>query len=118
MGKKLHPWTQQKTVVKYCEDNGIVIEAYCPIVRNQKANDPTLAPIAKELGVSPNQVLLRYSLQKGWIPLPKSDDPGRMRSNADLYGFELSVEQMEALDKLDEGAEGAICPSNIPDIIP
>jgi diketogulonate reductase-like aldo/keto reductase len=115
---QLHPWLQQKAVVKYCEDNGIVIEAYCPIVRNQKANDATLAPIAKELGLNPNQVLLRYCLQKNWIPLPKSDDPGRMKMNADLYSFELSPKQMAALDACDAGDAGAVCPENLPHTIP
>ena len=117
-GTQLHPWTQQKAVVQYCEQNGIVVEAYCPIVRNQKADDPTLVPIAKDLGVTPNQVLIRYCLQKGWIPLPKSDDPGRMKLNADLYDFEISPDQMAKLDALDQGAEAAVCPENIPDSIP
>jgi len=110
---ELHPWCQQKEIVDYCDKNGIVLEAYCPIVRNSKGDDPTLAPIAKKLGVSPNQVLLRYCLQKGWVPLPKSDDLGRMSKNADLYGFEIPDEDMKALDKLDQGDDGAICPENI-----
>lgn len=115
---ELHPWTQQRSVVKYCEANGIAIEAYCPIVRNQKAEDPTLSSIAKRLQVTPNQVLLRYCLQKGWVPLPKSDDPGRMKMNADLYGFELLAEDIAALDGLEEGESAACCPENIPDNIP
>lgn len=114
---ELHPWTQQKEVVKYCQDNGIVVEAYCPIARNQRADDPTLSSIAKDLGVTPNQVLLRYSLQKGWVPLPKSDNPDRMKKNADLYGFHISAEQMAKLDALDQGEKGACCPENIPDNI-
>lgn len=115
---KLHPLTQQRPIVQYCEQNGIVIEAYCPIVRNKMAKHPTLAPIAEKLGVSPNQVLLRYSLQKGWSPLPKSDDPGRMKINADLYGFEISKDDMEKLDALNVEDEGAICPENLPETIP
>lgn len=67
--------------------------------------------------MTPNQVLLRYSLQKGWVPLPKSDNPGRMAQNADLYGFEISAEQMSKLDGLDQGEAGACCPQNIPDNI-
>lgn len=86
-------------------------------MRNQKADDPTLSAIAKDLGVTPNQVLIRYSLQKGWVPLPKSDNPDRMKLNADLYGFEISDEQMAKLDSLDEGEAGSCCPENIPDNI-
>jgi diketogulonate reductase-like aldo/keto reductase len=105
---ELHPWCQQREVVDYCKREHIVVQAYCPIVRNQKADDPTLKGIATKVGKTPNQVLLRYSLQKGWNPLPKSDNPERIRQNADLYGFELDKEDMKALDDLDEGEKGAI----------
>ncbi|KAF2876275.1 NADP-dependent oxidoreductase domain-containing protein [Massariosphaeria phaeospora] len=105
---ELHPWCQQREVVKYCEENAIVIEAYCPLVRNQKAGDKTLAGIAQKQKTSPNQVLIRYCLQKGWCPLPKSDTPERIVSNADVYGFELDTEDMGALDGLDQGKKGAI----------
>ena len=63
-------------------------------------------------------MLLRYCLQKGWVPLPKSDNPDRIKANADLYGFEITDEQMAALDKLDEGEKGSLCPENIPDNTP
>ncbi|KAH6682347.1 NADP-dependent oxidoreductase domain-containing protein [Plectosphaerella plurivora] len=105
---ELHPWAQQREVVAFCRENGIIVQAYCPIVRNQKAGDPTVAAIAERHGVSENQVLIRYSLQKGWVPLPKSDTPARIKANADVYGFNLSDEDMAALDGLDQGAAGAI----------
>jgi len=105
---QLHPWCQQRDVVQYCRDNNIVVEAYCPMVRNQKATDTTLVSIAEKHGVEPNQVLLRWSLQKGFVPLPKSDAPSRILSNADLYGFALDADDMKRLDGLDQGHEGAI----------
>jgi diketogulonate reductase-like aldo/keto reductase len=77
-------------------------------VRNEKAQDATLLAISKKHGVSANQVLVRWSLQKGWVPLPKSDTPERIVSNADVYGFELDKEDMEKLDQLDQGADGAL----------
>ncbi|KAK3196986.1 hypothetical protein GRF29_1536g225401 [Pseudopithomyces chartarum] len=106
--KKLHPWCQQREVVEYCQKNGIVVEAYCPIVRNQKADDKTVKGIAEKYQTSPNQVLIRYALEKGWVPLPKSDTPERIRKNADVYGFKLDGEDMKALDGLDQGKNGAI----------
>ncbi|KAI9170876.1 oxidoreductase [Paramyrothecium foliicola] len=106
--EQLHPWCQQRQIVEYCEKNGIVVEAYCPLVRNQKADNETLVGIAKKHNVSPNQVLLRYCLQKGWSPLPKSDNPDRIKANADLYNFNLDDDEMSALDSLDQGAAGAI----------
>jgi diketogulonate reductase-like aldo/keto reductase len=105
---ELHPWCQQREVVDYCKQRNIVVEAYCPIVRNEKANDETLASIAKKHNKEPNQVLIRWSLQKGFVPLPKSDTPSRIVSNADVYGFELDEDDMAKLDGLDQGAKGAI----------
>lgn len=84
------------------------MQAYCPIARNKRADDKTVADIAEKHSVSPNQVLIRWSVQKGWVPLPKSDDPERIRTNADIYGFQLSGEDMAAIDALDEGAKGAL----------
>jgi diketogulonate reductase-like aldo/keto reductase len=105
---QLHPWCQQRECVEYCQKNSIVVEAYCPIVRNQKGDDKTLVSIAKKHNKEPNQVLIRWSLQKGFVPLPKSDTPSRIASNADVYGFELDKDDMAKLDGLDQGAKGAI----------
>ncbi|MCJ1400133.1 hypothetical protein MMC11_003337 [Xylographa trunciseda] len=105
---ELHPWCQQRTICEYCEKHGIVIEAYSPLVRAQKAHDPTLVSVAKTYGKTTAQVLIRYCLQKGWVPLPKSDTPSRIEENADVYDFEISAEDMKELDDLDMGADGAI----------
>lgn len=95
---ELHPWNQQREVVDYCQKNGIVVEAYCPLVRNKKADDPTLNAIAKKHGKTTAQVLVRYCMQKDWSPLPKSDNPGRIAQNADVFNFELGKDEMENLD--------------------
>lgn len=92
----------------YCNEQKIVIEAYCPLVRNLKAHDQTLVDLSKKHDKSTAQILIRYSLQKGWVSLPKSDNPGRIQANADVYGFELSDEDMKTLDSLDQGEYGAI----------
>lgn len=106
---ELHPWHQQREIVQYCHDNGIIVQAYCPIARNQKADDPTLKGIAEKHGVTPNQVLIRWGLQKGWVSLPKSDNPDRIRLNCDVFGgFELSEDDERLLDGLDQGAAGAL----------
>lgn len=105
---KLHPWCQQREIDAYCQKNGIVVEAYSPLVRNKKADDPTLNKIAKAHSVTGQQVLIRYCLQKNWVPLPKSDTPSRIVANADVYGFELSKEDMSSLDGLDQGSRGSI----------
>ena len=94
--------------MSYCQKNSIIVEAYSPLVRAHKSHDPTLSTIAKGHGVAPAQVLIRYCLQKGWVPLPKSDTPSRIAENADVYGFELGEEDMGKLDGLDMGRDGAI----------
>ncbi|OQD80168.1 hypothetical protein PENANT_c038G02627 [Penicillium antarcticum] len=105
---ELHPWSQQRTIVDYCHENGIVIEAYSPIVRNYKANDPTLVDIAKRYTRPTQQILIRYALQKGWVPLPKTDNPERIVANADVFAFNISDHDMSLLDSLDQGSAGAI----------
>lgn len=105
---QLHPWLQQKEIVAYCEKNGIAVEAYCPIVRNKKADDKTLVGIAEKHNVTPNQVLIRYCLQKNWIPLPKSDNPERIKINAEVFGFNLDDKDLDALNGLDQGPAGAL----------
>lgn len=64
--------------------------------------------IAKKYGVTPNQVLIRWSIQKGWVSLPKSDSPERISSNADIYGFHLDDQDMDLLNAKDEGPTGAL----------
>ncbi|WEW56645.1 hypothetical protein PRK78_002093 [Emydomyces testavorans] len=105
---ELHPWCQQRTIDAYCKKHGIVVEAYSPLVRNRKASDPPLVGLADKYGKTTAQVLLRYALQKEWVPLPKSDNPERIKANADLYDFELKQDDMAILDDLDQGTNGAI----------
>jgi diketogulonate reductase-like aldo/keto reductase len=105
---QLHPFCQQRTCVEYCQKNGIVVEAYSPLVRNYKANDATLVSLANKHNKTTAQILIRYCLQKNWVPLPKSDHPDRIKQNADVYDFQLSQEDMDTLDGLDQGDAGSI----------
>lgn len=73
-----------------------------------KADDKTLLSIAEKHNKTTAQVLVRYCLQKDWVPLPKSDTPSRIEANADVFGFELDAKDMETLDNLDQGPWGAI----------
>ncbi len=72
------------------------------------AKDSTLNAIAQAHSKTTAQILIRYCLQKKWVPLPKSDTPSRIVENADVYDFELSMEEMSTLDGLDKGSRGAI----------
>jgi len=112
---ELHPWCQSREHVKYCEENNIPLQAYCPIVRASKNDDATVQKLAKKHNKEPAQILIRWSLQKGYTPLPKSDTPSRIQSNIDVYDFELDSEDMAALDAQDDGTpgKGAIAPYNL-----
>lgn len=105
---QLHPWNQQPTINEYCKRNGIVVESYAPIVRNYKANEPTLVELAQKYQTSTQQLLIRYALQKEWVPLPKSDTPSRIESNANVFHFDIKPEDMATLDALEQGGAGAI----------
>ncbi|KAK7005646.1 NADP-dependent oxidoreductase domain-containing protein [Favolaschia claudopus] len=104
---ELHPFCQQKPIVEYRKANSIVVEAYCPIIRGQMENE-AITRIATKYSRDPAQILLRWSLQKGYVPLPKSATPSRIQSNAKLYDFELNAEEMSSLDALDRGKEGQV----------
>lgn len=104
---ELHPLCQQKPIVDYCNAHGIAIQAYCPLLRGRFSN-PVLQEISRETNKTPAQILNCWSLQRGFVPLPKSSDPSRVISNADIYDFELSDAAMAKLDALDRGSSGAV----------
>ncbi|RDW87246.1 hypothetical protein BP5796_02940 [Coleophoma crateriformis] len=103
---ELHPWLARKDITDWCFARGIIVEAYSPLVRGQRLDDELLKPIVKRTGKTPAQVLLRWSLQKGFVPLPKTVTKERIAENAQLYDFELTEEEMK---KLDTGDYTPVC---------
>jgi len=104
---ELHPFCQHTEIVKYCNKNNIVVQAYCPIIRGNM-DHPTITALATKYNRDPAHILLRWSLQKGFVPLPKSSTPSRIHSNANLYDFELTEDEIQTLDALDRGKACAI----------
>ncbi|EKM50202.1 uncharacterized protein PHACADRAFT_188525 [Phanerochaete carnosa HHB-10118-sp] len=104
---ELHPFCQQKSIVDYCNAHDIIVEAYCSIVRGAM-DHPVVASIAKKHNKDLAQILLRWSLQRGFVPLMRSSNMVRIRSNADLYDFDLDADDMRQLDGLDKGSAGAV----------
>lgn len=97
-----HPFFAQRELRKKCEENGIVVQAYCPLARGRYYGDKTLVDVAKRNNKSEAQVMLRWLLQHGIIPLPKSSNPQRQKENAESLDFELSSDDMKG--ELDETA--------------
>ncbi len=100
---ELHPFLAQRELRALCAANGIVVEAYAPLVKARRMDDPVLRRVAARHGVTPARVLVRWALQSGLIVIPKSVHAERIRENADVYGFALDPEDLAALDALDEG---------------
>ena len=95
---ELHPWLARPDIVQWCEKRAIVVQAYSPLVRGNMMQDKILEVLGKKHGKTAAQILLRWSLQKGFVPLPKSVTPSRIIENADIYDFELDAEDMESLN--------------------
>ena len=108
------PFLHQRALLEYCRLHGIQLEAYGPLVRGQRLDHPVLARAAAKHRRTGAQVLLRWGLQHGLVVIPKSVHAERIRENAELYGFALDAEDMEALDRLDEGYRTSWDPTDAP----
>lgn len=97
---KLFPGLNQVEVVNYCNEHGILLEAYSPFGTGKIFNVVELKEMAAKYQKSIAQICIRYALQKGRIPLPKSVTKERIISNLDVYDFELSFEDVALLDRL------------------
>lgn len=95
------PFLYQRELLEFCRSNGIQLEAYSPLTRGQKFDDPTLAEVARAHARSPAQVLVRWGLQHGVVEIPKSSRAERIAENAHVFDFHLSESEMRALDGLD-----------------
>lgn len=102
---ELHPTFQQRELRAYGAEHGIAIEAWGPLGQGKYDlfGMPAIADAAAAHGVTPAQVVIRWHLQSGIIVFPKSNSAARMAENFDVFGFELSAEQMAAIDALDAG---------------
>ncbi|MBP1819992.1 aldo/keto reductase [Mycobacterium sp. OAE908] len=108
---ELHPYFGNDEVRAYGREHGIVTEAWAPLARGAVANDPAVARIAKAVGRSAAQVVLRWHIQRGDVVFPKSVTPQRIRENLALFDFELSDADVAALDALNRGEAGRTGPN-------
>jgi diketogulonate reductase-like aldo/keto reductase len=95
------PFEYRRALLDACEERGVALEAYSPLGTGRHLSDRTVAEIADRVGLTPAQVLLRWSLQRDAIVIPKSIHRGRIAENAQLFDFSLSEDDMAALDALD-----------------
>lgn len=110
---ELHPWLAQRELRAAHEGLGVVTESWSPLARGRMLDDPVLARLARDLGVTPAQVIIRWHLQHGLVVIPKSTHRERLAANAEVFGFTLTASQMEALDALDRGLRTGSHPDRI-----
>ena len=109
---RLAPGVYQTEIIDYCKDKGIVLEAWSPLGRGELFSHPTMLALAEKYGKTVAQIALAWSWAQGFLPLPKSVTPSRIRENLDFQDILLSEEDITAITAI-EGVTGAYDPDNI-----
>ena len=134
---EFHPYLYQRDLLEFCRKKNIVIEAYSPLTHGKRLNDAKLVAIAKKYpraatpasgagsrlmdklsgrakAKSTAQILIRWALQHEMVVIPKSANPQRIVEDAEVFDFEISAADMEALDGFDENLRTCWDPTHAP----
>lgn len=113
---EMSPYTYRSRLdtINLCSEQGIVVEAYSPLTKGRKLDEPLLSEIGSRYAKSPAQVLIRWALDKGFVVLPKSVNADRIAENRDVFDFSLTPEEIGQLDELDEGLATGWDPTDAP----
>lgn len=112
---EMHPYLDQSKVVAACERHGLAVTAYSPIAKGDAAKDKVLAAIGAAHKKSPAQVSLRFLVQQGIAVIPRTSKIERLSENAEIFDFELSPEEMNAIHALANPEGRKVNPSWSPD---
>ncbi|MGG3560657.1 aldo/keto reductase [Neobacillus rhizosphaerae] len=107
-----HPRLAQKEVRAFCQEQGIQLEAWSPLMQGQLLDNEVLQTIAQKHNKSVAQVILRWDLQNGVVTIPKSTKEHRIIENSQVFDFELTAEDMEAIDSLNQDRRVGPDPDN------
>ena len=102
------PFRYRRRLLEACRARGVELEAYGPLTHGRELDDPVVAAVAAELGRTPAQVMLRWSIERGVAVIPKSVRAERIRENAAIFDFELGPADLDRLDRLDRTGGAAI----------
>jgi diketogulonate reductase-like aldo/keto reductase len=97
-----HPRLTQKPLLEYCQQKGIQLEAWSPLMQGQLLDNPILLDLAGKHGKTVTQIILRWDLQHGVVTIPKSVKEHRIIENAAIFDFELMAEDVAAIDALNQ----------------
>lgn len=107
-----HPRLTQKELQAFCQDNGIQLEAWSPLMQGQLLDNQVIQEIAQKYGKSVAQIIIRWDLQNGVITIPKSTKEHRIIENSSVFDFELSNEDMERINELNQNLRVGPDPDN------
>lgn len=109
---EIHPCKTQKDIIKYCNKNNIQVVAWGPIMRGKVFSLPLMLELTEKYNKSIAQITLRWHIQNGVIPIPKSSNEERIKSNIDIFDFNLSSEDMKRIDSLNTNEDVSGVPAN------
>ena len=110
---ELHVFLQQPELVKFCQDHDILVEAYSPLAHGEGMDNPVLADLATKHGKTPAQIMIRWCLQIGTIPLPKSETLERIKQNYDIFDFKLDKDDLTKIKTLESNLRTAWDPTHV-----
>ncbi len=111
---ELHVFLQQPELVEFCKQNDIVVEAYSPLAHGTNLDDPVLTELAKKHAKNVPQIMLRWCIQNGLVPIPKSTHKERLGENIALFDFELDASDMAKIKALDRNLRTCGDPTLMP----
>jgi diketogulonate reductase-like aldo/keto reductase len=110
---ELHVYLQQPELIDYCLSRGIVVEAYSPLAQGHGLDNSALAAIGAKYGKTPAQIMIRWCLDQGTVPLPKSAHQNRIVENFNVFDFSLDAEDLAELKKLNRNYRTAWDPTHV-----
>ena len=111
---ELSPFLQQPSITSFCQMEGIQLTGYCPLAKGRRLDNIILTSIAEKHGKSSAQVMIRWALHKRQAVIPKSSNPARITQNANIFDFQISADEIEQLDGLDDDYRFGSDPLSMP----
>lgn len=111
---ELHPSLTQEPLLKYCTEHNIILESWSPLGagKNNSLKNETIVSIGEKYGKTPAQVILRWNIDRGIITIPKSVTPSRIKENIDIFDFELTESEIEAINSINTDERVGADPDN------